>query len=349
MGRRFPDTPPPRPSGGRSTSGSSTPSPAPTTPRGGYSDQGLPTNNQITFSSSRTEPTKAARQARMVGDLARNQQADAQQDEQQSGEQNESYQPSVLDAANMNQRLPSGSMYDEAPEDADGPADDYKQKNERFREEQALAAQRGKQFNSSDASGTQNSDSAEEQNSQEPGQNPNRPKASTAQLAKRTALLLKQQQELARIQDANERRKKEIALSDDAEKLGNDALHKVGVSKKQVEELGGRITTLLSAGSGLGLVWAAPKANITAANRYINSRILYFGYRSPKERAENPGTKYLDMIDVIIAATVNLVATIYLLPVIGMVAAIILVVAGIVLGASYLGPIIGELVTQLMF
>ena len=160
---------------------------------------------------------------------------------------------------------------------------------------------------------------------------------------------MKKQQELARIQDADERRKKKDALSDEAEKLGNDALHKVGVSKKQVAELGGRITTLLSAGSGLGLVWAAPKANITAANRYINSRILYFGYRSPKERAENPGTKYLDMIDVIIAAIVNLVATIYLLPVIGMVAAIILVVAVLVLGAEYLRPIIGELVTQLMF
>lgn len=346
MGRRFPNTPPPRPSAGRSTSGSSTPPPTPTTPRGGYSDRGLPTNNQITFSSNRPEPTKAARQARMVGDLARSQQADAQQiDQPTEGEPNSS-QDSVLDAADMKQRLPSGSMYDEAPEDADGPADDYKQKNERFKEELDLKNRRGRQFNSaaSNSDGMTESSNKESPANGSSPKNPSRSPVSPAEESRRSAQLLKRQQG-----DSKSLLQNKLAASNPAlDKLQNVSVPGLGVSGSQLMDTGSRISDLISAGSGVGLLWSVPKANITAANRYINSRILYFGYRSPKERAANPGTKYLDMLDVVIAIVVDLIATVYLLPVIGTIAAIIIVAAVFVLGAAYLAPLIGELAVQLM-
>jgi hypothetical protein len=286
----------------------------------------------------------------MVGDLARSQQADARQADQvadQSAEgETRSSSDSVLDAANMKQRLPSGSLYDEAPEDADGPANDYKQKNENFRQEQALAAQRGRQFNSATSNSDGMTESSDQESSESRSSPNNAPRRSVdpAEESRRATQLAQRQQTDARIVDL---KNTPSSSGGGLQQIQNAPLPVVGASGSQLAAAGARMSNLLSAASGFGIIWALPIANLTAINRYLNSRLLVFGYRPPEER-EASGNKFLNMLDVVMAIIVNLIATVYLLPLIGMIAAIILVAAIFVLGAAYLTPLIGELATQLM-
>ncbi len=264
---------------------------------------------------------KKPSQLRNGGSFSGRPEASPSSSDQNSSQPSEGQQPSVLD-------LPNNS------------------RNKSFTDRQREGADRLAQFLQPGGNATAGSgDYLSEGPQDRPPGDPDRKKASAFDLAVRTAELARDQQRSAKIKDARTRGEREAQIQKDAKKLMDDGLHTAGVSKGQLLELGERISTLMAAGTGIGLVLAAPKANITAANRYVNSRILYFGYRSPEERAKNPGTKYLDMIDVMIAFIVNLIATWYMLPVIGVILVIILVVAVAVV-ASQFGSILGPIITS---
>lgn len=234
----------------------------------------------------------------------------------------------------MNARLPSGNPHDDAePEELT-----QKERAVRFREEQAQSLKRAEQFSGP-------SDSTTSPRDQEPSQE----ETPRNNLQRRTApeqtaeLIYQQQAQLAgqRAQEAA----KDAELQQLQQGFFSDL--RSGASPQQFKETIVRVNRLLAAKSGIGLGWALFSANMLLVNKVFNSSLLP-GYKNPKEKAAHPGMQFTDLVDIGIALITNIIAAVYLLPVIGMLAAIFLVIAVAALGTAYLAPLIGDLAFQLM-